>query len=97
MGCPDWTQRSLAVPTGRYGVSLDENKDLIRRYIQAIDDDPTSDWSVLDEYIAEDFVAHNPSDTQSMRSPHVHPASSGLEPVERLRAQPTSTLSQRMA
>jgi predicted ester cyclase len=41
-------------------VSLDENKDLIRRYIQAIDDNPTSDWSVLDEYIAENFVAHNP-------------------------------------
>jgi predicted ester cyclase len=36
------------------------NKDLIRRYIQAIDDNQTSDWSILDEYIAEDFVAHNP-------------------------------------
>ena len=36
------------------------NKDLIRRYIQAIDDNRTSDWSILDEYIAEDFVAHNP-------------------------------------
>jgi ketosteroid isomerase-like protein len=41
-------------------VSLDENKDLIRRYIEAIDDNQTSDWSILDEYIAEDFVAHNP-------------------------------------
>lgn len=38
----------------------EENKDLVRRYIQAIDDNQTSDWSVLDEYIAEDFVAHNP-------------------------------------
>jgi predicted ester cyclase len=28
--------------------------------MQAIDDNRTSDWSVLDEYIAEDFVAHNP-------------------------------------
>ena len=37
-----------------------ENKDLVRRYIQAIDDNKTSDWSVLDEYVAEDFVAHNP-------------------------------------
>jgi predicted ester cyclase len=37
-----------------------ENKDLIRRYVQAIDDNRTSDWSVLDEFIAEDFVAHNP-------------------------------------
>jgi predicted ester cyclase len=36
------------------------NKDLIRRYIQAIDDNRTSDWSILDEYIAEDFIAHNP-------------------------------------
>src|SRR5438309_3132826 len=41
-------------------VSLDENKDLIRRYVQAIDDNDSSDWSVLDGYIAEDFVAHNP-------------------------------------
>ena len=42
-------------------MSIDENKELIRRYIQAIDDNQTSDWSVLDEYIAEDFVAHNPA------------------------------------
>lgn len=41
-------------------MSPTENKDLVRRYIQAIDDNQTSDWSVLDEYIAEDFVAHNP-------------------------------------
>ncbi len=41
-------------------MSSDGNKDLIRRYIQAIDDNKTSDWSVLDEYIAGDFVAHNP-------------------------------------
>lgn len=41
-------------------MSSDGTKDLIRRYIQAIDDNKTSDWSVLDEYIAEDFVAHNP-------------------------------------
>ena len=38
----------------------DENKQLIRRYIQAIDDNQTGDWDILDEYIAEDFVAHNP-------------------------------------
>jgi predicted ester cyclase len=42
-------------------VSIDENKDLIRRYVKAIDDNQTSDWSILDEYIAEDFVAHNPA------------------------------------
>jgi steroid delta-isomerase-like uncharacterized protein len=38
----------------------DQNKDLIRRYIEAIDANHTGDWSVLDEYIAEDFIAHNP-------------------------------------
>ena len=41
-------------------MSLQENKKLIRRYIQAVDDNHRSDWSILDEYIAEDFVAHNP-------------------------------------
>ena len=41
-------------------MSLEENKQLIRRYIQTIDDNDSSDWSVLDDYIAEDFVAHNP-------------------------------------
>jgi predicted ester cyclase len=42
-------------------VSSDENKELIRRYVEAIDDNHSSDWSVLDEYIAEDFVAHTPA------------------------------------
>jgi steroid delta-isomerase-like uncharacterized protein len=41
-------------------MSTDENKALIRRYIQAIDDNESGDWDILDEYIAEDFVAHNP-------------------------------------
>jgi predicted ester cyclase len=41
-------------------MSLEENKALIQRYMQAIDDNQTSDWSILDDYIAEDFVAHNP-------------------------------------
>src|SRR3954451_17245825 len=41
-------------------MSPDGNKELIRRYIQAIDANETSDWTILDEYIAEDFVAHNP-------------------------------------
>jgi predicted ester cyclase len=40
-------------------MSAEENKELIRRYIQAIDDNATSDWSVLDQFIAEDFVMHN--------------------------------------
>jgi steroid delta-isomerase-like uncharacterized protein len=41
-------------------MSAEESKELVRRYIEAVDDNHTSDWSVLDEYIAEDFVAHNP-------------------------------------
>ena len=41
-------------------MSAGENKDLIRRYIQAIDSNDSGDWSVIDEYIAEDFAAHNP-------------------------------------
>ena len=41
-------------------MSAEENKRFVQRYIQAIDDNDSSDWSVLDEFIAEDFVAHNP-------------------------------------
>ena len=41
-------------------MSLQDNKNLVRRYVEAIDDNQTSDWSVLDHFIAEDFVAHNP-------------------------------------
>ena len=41
-------------------MSADGNKELIRAYIEAIDNNHSSDWSVLDEYIAEDFVAHTP-------------------------------------
>ena len=41
-------------------MSTDENKALVRRYIQAIDDNDSSDWSIIDEFVAEDFVAHNP-------------------------------------
>jgi len=41
-------------------MSTEDNKDLIQKYIQAVDDNQTSDWSVIDEYLAEDFVAHNP-------------------------------------
>lgn len=40
-------------------MSLDENKSLIRRYIEAIDENDTDDWTILDQYIADDFVAHN--------------------------------------
>jgi predicted ester cyclase len=41
-------------------MSIQDNKALIRRYIQAIDDNVSSDWSILDQFIAEDFVAHTP-------------------------------------
>ena len=41
-------------------MSVEQNKALVRRYIQAVDDNHTSDWSVIDDYLAEDFVAHNP-------------------------------------
>ena len=36
------------------------NKALIRRYLQAIDANVAGDWSILDEFLAPDFVAHNP-------------------------------------
>jgi steroid delta-isomerase-like uncharacterized protein len=41
-------------------MTTEANKELIRRYVQAIDENQASDWSILDEFIAEDFVAHNP-------------------------------------
>ena len=34
-------------------MSAEENKALIRRYIDAIDSNDSSDWSILDEFIAE--------------------------------------------
>jgi steroid delta-isomerase-like uncharacterized protein len=40
-------------------MSAEDNKNVIRRYIEAIDANDSDDWSVLDEFIAEDFVAHN--------------------------------------
>jgi predicted ester cyclase len=53
-GDPDSYDREAARMSG------EENKHLIERYMQAVDDNNSSDWSILDEYIAEDFVAHNP-------------------------------------
>jgi predicted ester cyclase len=41
-------------------MSLEENKGLIRRYIEAVDANDSGSWDMLDEFIAEDFVAHNP-------------------------------------
>ncbi len=40
-------------------MSLEENKDLIRRYISAIDANDADNWDLLDTYIAEDFVARH--------------------------------------
>jgi predicted ester cyclase len=40
-------------------MSTEENKALIRHYIEAIDENNSSDWSMIDEFVAEDFVAHN--------------------------------------
>jgi hypothetical protein len=58
-------QRRAVEPRGRperkaAEVSAEGNKDLIRRYMEAIDANESDDWSVLDQYIAEDFGAHNP-------------------------------------
>src|SRR5688572_18961996 len=51
----------MSMPCGKgVWMSLEENKQLVRQYIQAVDDNHTSDWSVIDDYLAEDFVAHNP-------------------------------------
>jgi steroid delta-isomerase-like uncharacterized protein len=41
-------------------LSVEENKELIRRYVEAIDANESDDWEMLDAFIAEDFVAHNP-------------------------------------
>lgn len=41
-------------------MSSEANKQLIRRYVEAIDNNQSSDWSIIDEFIAEDFIAHNP-------------------------------------
>jgi predicted ester cyclase len=41
-------------------MSLEENKAFVRRFIEAVDANGSGDWDMLDEFIAEDFVAHNP-------------------------------------
>lgn len=41
-------------------MTTEASKELIRRYIQAIDDNDSNDWSVIDEYVAEDVIVHNP-------------------------------------
>ena len=41
-------------------MSPEENKALVRRYIEAVDSNHSSDWSIIDDFLSEDFVAHNP-------------------------------------
>jgi steroid delta-isomerase-like uncharacterized protein len=41
-------------------VDTEANKQLVRRYIAAIDANQTDDWSIIDDFLADDFVAHNP-------------------------------------
>jgi predicted ester cyclase len=41
-------------------MSPDENKALVRRYFAAVDANHSSDWSIIDDFFSEDFVAHNP-------------------------------------
>jgi steroid delta-isomerase-like uncharacterized protein len=48
---PEAEERAMGSDTG---------KQLIRDYIEAVDTNDSSDWSVIDRYVAEDFVAHNP-------------------------------------
>jgi steroid delta-isomerase-like uncharacterized protein len=41
-------------------MSSEDNKALIRRFIEAVDANDSNDWSLIHEFVAEDFVAHNP-------------------------------------
>ena len=41
-------------------MSPEANKALIRRYIEAVDNNHSSDWSIIDDFLSEDFLAHNP-------------------------------------
>jgi steroid delta-isomerase-like uncharacterized protein len=36
----------------------EENKALVRRYMEAIDANESGDWDVLDEFLAPEFVSH---------------------------------------
>jgi predicted ester cyclase len=41
-------------------MSSEDNKALIRRFIDAIDANDSGDWSLIDDFVDEGFVAHNP-------------------------------------
>jgi predicted ester cyclase len=36
----------------------EENKAMVRRYLEAIDNNEAGNWDVLDEFLAPDFVSH---------------------------------------
>jgi steroid delta-isomerase-like uncharacterized protein len=36
----------------------EENKALVRRYLEAVDDNESGNWDILDEFLAPDFVSH---------------------------------------
>ena len=61
----------------------EENKAQIRRYIEAIDGNDSSDWSILDEFIAEDVVVHNP------QLPGVTPDREGIKQAAEMFRQAT--------
>ena len=61
----------------------EENKALIRRYIEAIDGNDSSDWSILDEFVAEDVVVHNP------QLPGVSPDREGIKQAAEMFRQAT--------
>ncbi len=71
----------------------EENKELIRRYFEAIDSNP-DDESILDEFIAEDFVDHNPNpgctrDLEGMKKAYriFAEASPGTHAIEQMVAE----------
>ncbi len=41
-------------------MSPEENKALVCSYIEAVDSNHSSDWSIINDFLSEDFVAHNP-------------------------------------
>ena len=59
-------------------MSLEENKHLIRRYLSAIDANDADNWDVLDDYIADDFVAHHAA------APGVTPDRAGMKQAAEL-------------
>ena len=61
----------------------EENKALIRRYIEAIDGNDSSGWSILDEFVAEDVVVHNP------QLPGVTPDREGIKQAAEMFRQAT--------